>query len=95
MHDHNTYILSGPNALSWNDVAQAISKVCGRQIHAKLLSDVEFYNQFGKSHLYLKQMQAYRAGCGEDVDNDIEIVTGHPPRTITQFCEDHADAWRV
>ena len=92
-HAHNTYILSGPNALLWGDVADAISSVCGRHIKAVMLSDKEFYDQFGGSHIYLKQMQAYRSGCGEDVDGDIEVVTGHASRSITQFCEEHSSSW--
>ena len=92
-HANNTYILSGPKALLWGDVAMAISHACGRTITATLLSDKDFYSRFGNSHVYLKQMQAYRTGCGDDVDNDIEIVTGRPSRNIEQFSHDHAHFW--
>ena len=92
-HAYNTYILSGPRALLWGDVAAAISHVCGRQIKADLLSDKAFYDHFGGSHVYLKQMQAYRSGCGEDVDGDIEVVTGRPARSIEEFCSDFVSSW--
>jgi len=93
-HASNTYILSGPRALLWSDVATAISRACGRQVNAVLLGDKAFTDQFGGSHVYLKQMQAYRAGYGQDVDGDIEVVTGRPARSLEQFCSDYADCWR-
>ncbi|CAM9288905.1 unnamed protein product [Ectocarpus fasciculatus] len=93
-HAGNTYILSGPRALSWRDVAEAITAVCGRPVQAHVLSDKAFFDRFGRSHVYLKQMQAYRAGCGEDVDGDIEVVTGKPARSIDSFCQDYASAWK-
>lgn len=94
-HAHNTYILSGPKALLWNDVAVAISAACGRPISAVMLSDKMFYEQFGKSHVYLKQMQSYRAGGGADVDGDIEVVTGRAARGVEEFCRDYAAAWQI
>ncbi|CAE7802606.1 easG [Symbiodinium microadriaticum] len=93
-HANNTYIVTGPRALSWSDVAGAISNACGRGITATMLGDRAFFERFGRSHVYLKQMQAYRSGCGEDVDNDFEVVTGHRPRDIIEFALDHADAWK-
>ena len=93
-HAGHTYLLCGPRALSWGDVAAAISSACGRPITASMLSDRAFLDHFGGSHIYLKQMQAYRAGGGEDVDNDCEVVTGRPPRDITEFASDYVEAWR-
>jgi len=43
--------------------------------------------------VYLKQMQAYRAGASEDVDNDIEIVTGKPPISIELYAEYYKLDW--
>ena len=92
-HAGNTYVLNGPKALSWEDIAASISGAVGRTVKAVMLSDVEFYKQFGDSHVYLKQMQAYRAGASEDVDGDIEIITGTPARSFVDFALAHKADW--
>ena len=40
-HAGNTYILNGPRALLWGDIATAISKAIGRPIKAAMLSDID------------------------------------------------------
>ena len=92
-HTGNTYVLTGPEALNWSDVASALSKACGRAISARYLSDRAFFEKFYSSHVWLKQMQAYRSGAGEDVAGDIEIVLGQPPRSISKYAIDHKQLW--
>ena len=93
LHKGNTYNLTGPRALNWGDIALAISRVVGRKITTSLLNDVEFYKRFGNSHVYLKQMQAYRCGFSEDIDGDIEIVTGRKAIGIEEFVESYKGDW--
>jgi uncharacterized protein YbjT (DUF2867 family) len=93
-HANNTYYLTGPEALNWQDVADAISTVTNRTIYPTLVGDAEFKKLFGDSSVYLKQMQAYRARGQENVEGDYEVVTGRKARSILDYVKwEQAGTW--
>ena len=94
-HEGKTYTLTGPEALSFDDVASKLSQQSGEQIrHARVsVDDVRtalesagvaawFADDMARLHAMLA------AGYEDLVTDDVRAVTGSPPRTLTQFVRD-------
>lgn len=45
-HHNKTYLITGPQALNWNEVAQVLSKVLQREISVSSLPILEFYKVY-------------------------------------------------
>ena len=96
-HAGKTYTLTGPQALSFYQVASVLSRQTGRPLrHVRVPPDkvrvalqgrgvaAWFADDMAKLHSMLA------VGYEEVVTDDIHRVTGHPPRTLAQFAGDHA-----
>jgi uncharacterized protein YbjT (DUF2867 family) len=98
-HEGRIYTLTGPEALSFDDVAETLSGQTGGQIrhvrvppdavgHALQRAGVEswFAEDMAKLHGML-------AGGYEDVvTEDARTITGSRPRTLSRFARDHSAA---
>ena len=98
-HAGKTYTLTGPEALSFYQVASVLSRQTGRPLrHVRVPPDkvrvalqgrgvaAWFADDMAKLHSMLA------VGYEEVVTDDIHRVTGRPPRTLAQFASDHAGA---
>lgn len=96
-HAGKTYTLTGPQALSFYQVASILSRQTGRPLrHVRVPPDkvrvalqgrgvaAWFADDMAKLHSMLA------VGYEEVVTDDIHRVTGRPPRTLAQFAGDHA-----
>ena len=96
-HAGKTYTLTGPEALSFYQVASVLSRQTGRPLrHVRVPPDkvrvalqgrgvaAWFADDMAKLHSMLA------VGYEEVVTDDIHRVTGRPPRTLAQFAGDHA-----
>ena len=96
-HAGKTYTLTGPEALSFYQVANVLSRQTGRPLrHVRVPPDkvrvalqgrgvaAWFADDMAKLHSMLA------VGYEEVVTDDIHRVTGRPPRTLAQFAGDHA-----
>ena len=96
-HAGKTYTLTGPEALSFYQVASVLSRQTGRPLrHVRVPPDkvrvalqgrgvaAWFADDMAKLHSMLA------VGYEEVVTDDIHRVTGRPPRTLAQFASDHA-----
>jgi len=96
-HAGKTYTLTGPQALSFYQVASVLSRQTGRPLrHVRVPPDkvrvalqgrgvaAWFADDMAKLHSMLA------VGYEEVVTDDIHRVTGRPPRTLAQFAGDHA-----
>jgi uncharacterized protein YbjT (DUF2867 family) len=99
-HAGKTYTLTGPEALSFDDVAKIISQQTGTQIsHFEVAPDgVRAALQaagvpawFASDMATLQGMLA--DGYEDDTTDDVRSVTGSPPRTLDQFAADFADSF--
>ena len=94
-HEDNTYTLTGPEALSFDDVASRLSEHFGRRIrHVRVAEgDVRtalqargvvpwFADDMAKLHGMLAD------GYEEVVTEDVNTVTGSPARSFPQFIRD-------
>jgi uncharacterized protein YbjT (DUF2867 family) len=94
-HEGKTYTLTGPEALSFDDVARNLSQQSGKQIqHVRVsVDDVRtalesagmaawFADDMARLHAMLA------AGYEDLVTDDVRAVTGSPARTLAQFARD-------
>jgi uncharacterized protein YbjT (DUF2867 family) len=96
-HAGKTYILTGPQALSFYQVASVLSRQTGRPLrHVRVPPDkvrVALQGR-GVAAWYADDMAKLHSmlavGYEEVVTDDIHRVTGRPPRTLAQFAGDHA-----
>jgi (4-alkanoyl-5-oxo-2,5-dihydrofuran-3-yl)methyl phosphate reductase len=96
-HAGKTYTLTGPEALSFDQVASILSRQTGRPLrHVRVPPDkvrVALQGR-GMAAWYADDMATLHgmlaAGYEQVVTDDIHTVTGRPPRTLAQFAGDHA-----
>jgi uncharacterized protein YbjT (DUF2867 family) len=101
-HAGAQYTLTGPQALTFGEVAEIIASVCGRPV---------FYNDIGQEAwisgalvagvpadyaVMLRWLTgAIIAGDGSVPTDDVEKVTGRRPATFREFAERNAHAWTL
>jgi uncharacterized protein YbjT (DUF2867 family) len=100
-HEGKAYKLSGPEALSNTEIAEAISRAIGRPVRHVDLPDAEYKKAlvgFGMPGAYadaIVDLNAYyRTGAGAPVTPDFERLTGRKPRNFDQFARDHVGVWK-
>lgn len=97
-HEGKAYLLSGPEALSYNDMAVELTKVLKRPIrHVNLsLSDLKS----GMLSMNIPEPYAnwlvdldryYGEGHAGSITNDIRTITGRDPIRFEQHARDYAD----
>lgn len=101
-HFGKTYVLTGPDAHSFPDVTDQLSRLLGRPIG--FVSPPAFIARLAlpfmtgmprwQSNLVVDLMSALRAGAQERISGDVQAVTGQPPSSLDSFLSDHADAFR-
>jgi uncharacterized protein YbjT (DUF2867 family) len=96
-HGHHIYDLTGPEALSYDAVADAISQAIGRNV-----SYVHVPPEYAKKQMITDGVPrwlvddmiilfaSFREGYGSAVTNTVAEVTKTRPRTFRQFAKDHA-----
>jgi uncharacterized protein YbjT (DUF2867 family) len=96
-HGHRIYDLTGPEALSFDAVADAISQAIGRKV-----SYVHIPPEYAKKQIIADGVPrwladdmiilfaSFREGYGATVTNTVAEVTKRKPRTFRQFARDHA-----
>jgi uncharacterized protein YbjT (DUF2867 family) len=101
-HENKVYELSGPEALTHEQIAQKLSAAAGRQIKYLDVPAAAFKQGAvgaGVPEAYadalLNLYQFYLTGGAAKVTNDVERVTGKKPRSFDEFARDHADAFKA
>jgi uncharacterized protein YbjT (DUF2867 family) len=96
-HEGSIYTLTGPEALSFDDVAETLSGQTGGQIrHVRVPPDAVGHalEQTGVESWFAEDMAKLHrmlAGGYEDVvTDDAGTVTGSRPRTLSRFARDHS-----
>jgi uncharacterized protein YbjT (DUF2867 family) len=100
-HDGQTYLLTGPEAITFEDVASGLSSATGRQ--------VEFVNvpdEAARAGALAAGMPDWlaenlvtvfvmlRQGAAEQRTVTVERLIGRPPRSFAEFARDHAHLFR-
>lgn len=98
-HDGERYTLTGPEPVSWAEVAAILARVLDRPVEYRAESEPEAFARLHDAGLpawhigaQLALAEYQRRGGGTDVVTDtVERLTGSAPRSIEDFVRDHAE----
>jgi ergot alkaloid biosynthesis protein len=95
-------VLTGPEALSYTDVAQMISAAAGIRVKHCRLSELELAARFCKDGLTAEYAQALAAmdsaisdGAEDRVTHEVENITRHRPTTFSEFAIAAHQVWQI
>jgi uncharacterized protein YbjT (DUF2867 family) len=97
-HEGKAYTITGPEALSYYQVAEILSNATGRKIGYVNVSDKEARRAMkdmgwddSRINNSLEVSDYFRKGYGSQVSSAVEEVTGRKPITFAQFAKDYAE----
>jgi uncharacterized protein YbjT (DUF2867 family) len=101
-HEHQTYLVTGPEPLTFADAAQQLSNVLGRSIRYVDVSPEQARTGMlaaGMPEWYVQDMLGfyafYATGAGAYVSDVVPRILGRPGRRFRRFVEDHRAAFDV
>ncbi|HEV2861757.1 MAG TPA: SDR family oxidoreductase [Pyrinomonadaceae bacterium] len=101
-HAGKSYLLTGPEALSYRDAAERLSAVLGRGIKYVPLTPEQFREGARAQGLpdwlldALERLnELFASGRAAAVSEDVPRVTGRPARTFDEFARDHVAAFEA
>jgi uncharacterized protein YbjT (DUF2867 family) len=96
-HDQRTYVLTGPVAITYVQVAAALSAATGRTVEFTDVPDDDAKQELIQAGLpdfvaeqVVKVFAMARQGVAEQVTATVASLTGRPPRGFASFARDHA-----
>ena len=99
--ENGDHVLTGPEALSYDDVARIVSDAAGRPITHRRLSVADLAARLAGVGVPpgfaqgLADMDAAIAAGAEDRTTDaVERITGHAPRSMRRFARTEGGVWR-
>jgi uncharacterized protein YbjT (DUF2867 family) len=100
-HEGEVYTLTGPAAISFYDVAQALSEVLGKEVSYVSISlekAKEAMLDMGLSEwradVLIEYAKAHSEGYSDFTTKDVERLTGHPATSYKKFATDFARVFR-
>jgi uncharacterized protein YbjT (DUF2867 family) len=100
-HKNKTYLITGPEALSYHQVAEILSNTTGRKINYVNISDEEAraaMKEIGMSDWLINTVSElsdyFRKGKASEISPAVDEVTGKKPISFSQFANDYVDAFR-
>lgn len=100
-HTNCAYVLTGSEALDYEQVAQIFSEELGRPIRYSNPSLLAFVRQmWGRGHgLPQSLVMAFlytmtRRGQAQEVSDMTAQILGHPPRTFAEYVRDYRACWQ-
>lgn len=100
-HEGQSYDLTGPELLTFSEIAEKFSKVLGMTVEyidqpmeefADLLRSIGFNNW--RIDAVCKELEAIGAGAVDHTTDTIQELLGRPPISLEQYIEDYADQFR-
>jgi uncharacterized protein YbjT (DUF2867 family) len=96
-HVGKEYILTGPEAVSFHDVASALSGALDKPvtyINVPNEAMVQSMTEMGFTEWtalgYAELMDGFKEGFAKDATDNVERLTGHPARSVETFAKDFA-----
>ncbi|HWT00154.1 MAG TPA: SDR family oxidoreductase [Pyrinomonadaceae bacterium] len=100
-HEGKAYEITGPQSLSYHDLARELSAALGREvryvevpIEAARAAMVGSGMQEWTADTLVELFDFYRDGRADRVRDTVREVTGRDPITFAQFARDHAQAFQ-
>jgi len=99
-HEDQTYVLTGPEALGYADVAARVSAVFAREVDYEDLTEAQAKEQMLASGLAPWQVEGnlelfdwIRHGATDSVTSSVHDVTGEDPRPVEDWLSERRDAF--
>ena len=100
-HRGKGYTLTGPRAVTFDEVAALLTAVVGRTVIYQPASVLGYARHLRGQGLPLAQVAVQtvlhtglRRGDAEAVDQTLSLLLGRPARTIEDYVREHADTWK-
>jgi uncharacterized protein YbjT (DUF2867 family) len=99
-HEGKSYILTGPAAISFHDVASTLTEILGKKISyvsvpgeaaLKSMTDMGIPEWIARG--YTELSEGFSENFAKSVTNNVADLTGHPARSFEQFVRDHAQVF--
>jgi len=101
-HQDKEYTLSGPEDLSYAEVAAIMSEVSGRQIRYVDIPEAAARQAMLSAHLpewlvdVILEINAWsKAGGAAEITTTVQDLLGRPATTFREFARDYADHWKA
>ncbi|MEJ2617433.1 MAG: hypothetical protein P8Z35_20945, partial [Ignavibacteriaceae bacterium] len=99
-YEGKSYILTGPEAISFKDIANIFSRVLERDVnYINVPGDASFQAMTGLgvpewiAKGYVELSEGFSENFANNTTKNVEILTGHPARSFEQFAADFAHAF--
>lgn len=99
-HARCAYTLTGPQALTFAEVAEKTGDIAGHKVRHLDSPMVSFLSRHAAGGTGKSQIEYYRRiytliqnGLCATISTSVQQVTGHPPRTFSAFVEENRDTW--
>jgi uncharacterized protein YbjT (DUF2867 family) len=96
-HDNRVYSLTGPEALTFGDMARQLSKAVGRRVtfvdvppQAMRAALADLGLPDWQADGLLEEFAMYRRGEAAGAESGVRDALGRPPRSFDEFARDHA-----
>jgi uncharacterized protein YbjT (DUF2867 family) len=100
-HNSKTYLITGPEALSYYQMAEILSSGTGKKITYVNISEEEAraaMKEIGMDDWLINTISElynyFRKGYASQVSSAVEEVTGRKPISFSQFTKDYAETFR-
>jgi uncharacterized protein YbjT (DUF2867 family) len=100
-HNNKTYLITGPEALSYYQAVEILSNTTGKKISYVNVSDEEARGAMKEVGMNdwlvntISELYSYfRKGRATHVSSAVEEVTGKKPISFSQFAKDYAEAFK-
>lgn len=101
-HESKAYTLTGPEGLTYDEIASKLTAAAGREIRHVKVGDADVKGgmmQSGAPEAYadafLDLQRFYRTGAAANATDDIRRVAGREPHTFDDYARDHAQHFKA
>ncbi|MCU1693519.1 MAG: hypothetical protein JWM64_2610 [Frankiales bacterium] len=99
-HEGATYTITGPEALTYAQVAETLSRVLGREVRFEDVEPAQYRASLVSAGVpewtvdgLLELGEVYRSGGAAGVTDEVQKATGSPARPLEQFLTEHRAAF--
>jgi uncharacterized protein YbjT (DUF2867 family) len=100
-HEHEVYVLTGPEAITYSDVARFLSIAVGKPIEYEALTEEQAVNELVQSGLSeavarsrVGVHRSFSSGAFARVTSDVQQLLHRAPRSFLEFARDYASEFR-
>ena len=100
LHEGKEYTLTGPQSISFHDVAATLSSTLNKKVsYVNVPLDAAKQAMVGMgmpewtADGYLELIEGFSQNFADRTTSDVQKLTGHPPRSFQQFAQDFRQAF--